>query len=124
MRTRSTSSSTDTATPSPKHLLRLVVGPDLVFAYEIEEGELRGHVLLRVESRYLDARGWIDELHDGPDPNRHFEREWARVEVIAPGGWLAISGDWLEPRVEEAVPFARTLLARLGVPEERERRQT
>jgi hypothetical protein len=106
-------------------LWRLAGDVELVFAYDIDAGEVRGHVLVRLDGRYLDARGWIDgldEFLDEPDPNGSFERGWLRIEVIAPGGWLAISGDWLEPRVEDAVPFARTLLARLDVREERERR--
>jgi hypothetical protein len=108
-------------------LRRLVARAELVFAHLLEDGEVRGHVLVRLDGRYLDVRGWIedlDEFVDDPEPDRSFERGWRRVEVIEPRDWMAISGDWLEPRVEDAMPFARTLLARLGVPEEIERRHT
>jgi hypothetical protein len=94
---------------------------EMVFAFEHpgEDRGLRGaqgHVLVRIGGRYLDARGWVDELVDAEDANRAFEREWDGVVAIGPQGWLATSDGWLAPRVDGALPFAAALLERLGVP--------
>jgi hypothetical protein len=100
---------------------RLSGAAELVFAFDLggadrEAGEAQGHVLVRIAGRYLDARGWVDELIEAEDANRAFEREWDRVVAIGPEGWLAMSNGWLEPRVGDAMPYAAALLGRLGGP--------
>lgn len=102
---------------------RLTAAAEMVFAFDFpgevrEEVDVQGHVLVRIAGRYLDARGWVDELTDAEDANRAFEREWDRVVAIGPQGWLAKSSGWLTPRVDDALPFAAALLERLGMPVE------
>jgi hypothetical protein len=100
-------------------ILRLTAA-QLIFAFDLpaegSEGEVQGHVFVRVDGRYLDACGWIDERLEGPDPDRAFAAQWDRIREIGPEGWLANSRGWLEPRVEDALPFATALLERLQIP--------
>ncbi|MBS1861891.1 MAG: hypothetical protein JSS68_09280 [Actinobacteria bacterium] len=101
--------------------LRRLTPVRLIFAFDrraegCEEGEVQGHVFVRIAGRDLDARGWVDERLGGPDPERAFEARWDRVTEIGPEGWLANSRGWLEPRVADAVPFAAALLERLQIP--------
>lgn len=97
---------------------------ELVFAFDLPDGEdeglraAQGHVLNRISGRYLDARGWVDELIDTEDANRVFEERWDRVLAIEPEGWNAMSGGWLPLRVDAAMPFADALLQRLWLPSE------
>jgi hypothetical protein len=116
----STSSPAGTATPSPKRSGALT-GAQLIFAFDCpaegcEEGKVQGHVFVRVAGRYLDACGWVDERLEGPDPDRAFAAQWDRIREIGPEGWLANSRGWLEPRVDDALPFATALLKRLQIP--------
>jgi hypothetical protein len=101
--------------------LRRLTAAQLIFAFDCpvegcEEGEVQGHVFVRIAGRYLDARGWIDERLDGPDPDRAFAAQWDRIREIDSEGWLANSHGWLEPRVDDALPFAAALLKRLHIP--------
>ena len=95
---------------------------ELVFAFDLPDGEdeglraAQGHVLVRISGRYLDARGWVDELIDAEDANRVFEERWDRVLAIEPEGWNAMSGGWLSLRVDAAMPFASVLLQQLRLP--------
>jgi hypothetical protein len=48
-------------------VVRLVPSAELVFAYDYceEDGpeeDVEGHVLVKIDRRYLDARGWLDEV--------------------------------------------------------------
>src|SRR6185295_20208178 len=51
-------------------ILRLTAA-QLIFAFDLpaegSEDEVQGHVFVRVDGRYLDACGWIDERLEGPD---------------------------------------------------------
>lgn len=101
--------------------LRRLTACRLVFAFDgpdegREEVGVQGHVFVRIAGRDLDARGWVDERLEGPEPDRLFEAQWDRVREIGPEGWLANSRGWLEPRVDDALPFAAALLQRLQVP--------
>jgi hypothetical protein len=101
--------------------LRGLTTAQLIFAFDFpagrcEEGEVQGHVFVRIGGRDLDARGWVDERLEGPDPDRVFEAQWDRVREIGPEGWLANSRGWFEPRVADALPFAAVLLERLQIP--------
>lgn len=101
--------------------LRRLTAVQLVFAFDgpdegREEGGVQGHIFVRIAGRDLDARGWVDERLDGPEPDRVFEAQWDRVTEIDPEGWLANSRGWLAPRVDDALPFAAALLERLQIP--------
>jgi hypothetical protein len=101
--------------------IRRLTSAELIFAFNCpnkgcEGGGAQGHVLVRIGGRYLDACGWVDGRLEGPDPNRAFEAQWDRVKEVGPQGWLETSSGWLEPRVEDALPFAAELLRRLEIP--------
>ncbi len=102
---------------------RLTCAAELVFAFDFygedEEKEAQGHVLVRIDGRYFDASGWVDERLEAADPNRAFEREWDRVIAIGPQGWFEHASGWLVPRVSDALPFAEALMRRLGIPIDR-----
>lgn len=100
---------------------RLCSAADIVFAFDHPDeddplGGVQGHILAYLDGRYLDARGWLDELVDVEDAARAFEEAWDMVLAIKPEGWTSISERWLPLRVEEAMPFAAALLERLEVP--------
>jgi len=102
-------------------LHRLKRAAELVFAFDfLGEGEesegVQGHVLVRIDGRYLDARGWIDELEEGSQSKRAFECGWDRVLAIEPQGWRFDKADWLTLRVGDATPYAAALLQGLAVP--------
>ncbi len=100
--------------------LRRLTVAQLIFAFDLPaegcEDKVQGHVFVRIDGRNLDACGWIDERLEGPDPDRAFAAQRDRVREIGPEGWLANSRGWLEPRVEDALPFAAALLERLQIP--------
>lgn len=102
-------------------LHRLHPPAELVFAFDRPSGVkvglrgAQGHVLVRVEGRYLDARGWIDEQIEVEDGNRRFEEVWDGVLAIEAEGWFASGGGWLPMRVDDALPFAAALIERLGL---------
>lgn len=99
-------------------IVRLVPSAELIWAYDFSGGDqpeenVQGHVLVRIGGRYLDARGWIDEIAD--EAGRDLESHWSRVAVIGREGWLVNSDGWLDLRIDEAVPFAIAVLDRVGV---------
>lgn len=97
---------------------RLLPSAELVLAYDVndeaggaEVGE--AHVLVRVGGRYLDARGWVDEVDERSQ--RDVESCWDRVTSIEREGWLEGSDGWFDLRVDEALPFALALLDQVGL---------
>lgn len=100
--------------------IRRLTGSEMFFAFDLPaegcEEEVQGHIFVRVNGRYLDARGWIDERLGGLDPDRAFAEQWDRIREIGPEGWLANSRGWLDPRIADALPFAAALLKRLQIP--------
>lgn len=86
----------------------------LIQASATTEDGVDTHLLVRCGGRHLDAAGWAHADLDAEAATRKLEWEWDSLTVIAPGGWKA-SGDWFEPRVDDALPFAEALLRRLGV---------
>lgn len=97
---------------------RLLPSAELVLAYDVndeaggaEVGE--AHVLVLVDGRYLDARGWVDEVDE--ECQRDVESYWDRVRRIEREGWLEDSDGWFDLRVDEALPFVLTLLDRVGL---------
>lgn len=100
--------------------IRRLATAEMFFAFDLPAegcgGEVQGHIFVRIDGRYLDACGWIDERLDGPHPDRAFAARWDRIREIGPEGWLAITRGWLEPRIADAMPFAAALLDRLEIP--------
>jgi hypothetical protein len=104
---------------------RLVPTAELVLAYEpVQDGNEtvgQSHVLVRLDGRFLDVRGWVDQVDD--ETMRDVEAFWGRVKPITREGWLAEGGSgWLDLRVDDALPFALALLSTVGVEVDREQR--
>jgi hypothetical protein len=94
---------------------RLLPEADLIYAYDgdIDKGESMGHIVVRIDGRYLDASGWLDE-HEEPI-ERDVKARWEGLRVIEPGEWEMISDGWLECRIDDAVPYAVLALQKAGV---------
>jgi hypothetical protein len=96
-------------------VMRLCARAEMYYAYNGEPPDCAGHVLNKIDGRWFDARGFIDQIpfsryeQDVPPPDEHFE---SCIE-IGPEGWLGTN--WMELRAEDAMPFAADLLLREGV---------